>query len=235
MKSVLVLFASMTFAISPFLSPEFGGFDPERYPIPQEDPPVQPAGWAFAIWGIIYLGLIIHASMGLIRYKNNAAWERGRVALFISLAVGTVWLPIALMSPLWATALIWVMLISSLIALYQMRTATPAWVATWPVALYAGWLSAASFVSIGLLLAGYGLLSEVSSAVICLAGATLFAMINQIRLAEWPYAAAVAWGFAGIAVANFGEEHAIAYLSILAAGIMMTTAVVQSLSASFAR
>jgi len=50
MKAILVLIAALAFAITPFLSPEFGGFDPNLYPMPQDDPPVQPAGWAFSIW-----------------------------------------------------------------------------------------------------------------------------------------------------------------------------------------
>ncbi len=177
MKSVLVLLASLTFAIAPFLSPDFGGFDPDRYPIPQENSPVQPAGWAFAIWGIIYLALIVHAIVGLTRHKWHSDWERGRLPLFISLAVGTSWLAVATVSPVWATILIVVMLICALTALYRMCNASPAWIATWPVALYAGWLSAASFVSLGLLLAGYGVLSETAAAIIALSCATLFVLI----------------------------------------------------------
>lgn len=227
MKSVLVLLAAVTFAVAPFLSPDFGGFDPERYPIPQENAPVQPAGWAFAIWGIIYLVLIIHASVGLIRHKHNEHWDRGRLPLFISLAVGTSWLTVATVSPVWATILIIVMLVCALMALYRMQSASPAWVATWPVALYAGWLSAATFVSLGLLLAGYGVLSETWAAIAALVCAVLFALINQLKLAQWPYAAAVAWGFVGIAVANLGKQGLISLLAALAAVMLVTTAAIQ--------
>ena len=75
MKSALVLLASLTFALAPFLSPDFVGFDPDRYPIPQVDSPVQPAGWAFAIWGLIYLALILHAVAGVIRHKGDEHWD----------------------------------------------------------------------------------------------------------------------------------------------------------------
>lgn len=230
MKAVLILFVSLTFAIAPFFSPDFGGFDPDRYPLPQEDSPVQPVGWAFAIWGIIYLVLIIHAVTGLVRHKRNTDWERGRMPLFVSLAVGTIWLSVATISPVWATLLIWVMLVSALLALHRMRKATPPWAATWPVAFYAGWLSAASFVSIGLLLAGYGVLSETVAAIVALACATIFSILIQLWLTQWPYAAAVAWGFVGIAVANYGEQNAIVVLSTLAAAVLLATAMATSFS-----
>ncbi len=202
MKAIFVLIIAIAFAIAPFLSPEFGGIDPDRYPVPQLNPPVQPIGWAFSIWEPIYLWLVAHAFFGAFKFRQDAQWDKARIALMLSLAVGTIWLPVALVSPIWATILICVMLIAALIALYQSRDASPGWIARWPVALYAGWLSAASFVSIGLLLAGYGFVDEFSAAVIALVLATGFAGYNGYRLRSWPYAIAVSWGFMGIAVAN---------------------------------
>tara|TARA_R110000787_G_scaffold221595_2_gene330321 strand:- start:14057 stop:14755 length:699 start_codon:yes stop_codon:yes gene_type:complete len=230
MKAVLVLIAAIAFAISPFLSSEFGGFDPERYPIPQRNSAVQPAGWAFGIWGIIYLGLIVHAVFGVFKYKTDAAWDRGRIALLVSLTVGAIWLPVALLSPIGATILIWVMLISVLISLYQSPGAAPSWVTGWPVALYAGWLSAASFVSIGLLLAGYGVLEEIPAAIVALVLATAFTAYNAYRLASWPYGAAVTWGFFGIAIANVGSSQIVAIASMTAAVLIFGFSVWRSAS-----
>lgn len=227
MKSLWVLLASLSFAFAPFMTPDFGGFDPDRYPIPQLNSPVQPVGWAFAIWGIIYLLLIVHAATGLIRHRQDEAWERGRLPLLLSLTIGTLWLSVAAVSPVWATLLIIVMLSSALLALYRLRDANPSWVARWPVALYAGWLSAATFVSFGLLLAGYGVLSETTAAIVALAAATLFALVNQLKLRQWPYAAAVAWGFNGIAITNLGRQDQIALLAALAAVSLIVVAAVQ--------
>jgi predicted outer membrane lipoprotein len=55
-------------------------------------------------------------------------------------------------------------------------------------------LTAASSVSIGLLFAGYGILSEVTAAIVALPLAAGFAILNQIKLGHWPYGAGVAWG-----------------------------------------
>ncbi|MEM0976386.1 MAG: TspO/MBR family protein [Pseudomonadota bacterium] len=214
LKPALVLIAAIAFAATPFLAESFNGFDPNRYPIPQSDPPIQPIGWAFAIWGLIYLVLIIHAAFGVVRHAADAEWDRGRWPLILSLAVGAIWIPVANISPVWATVLIWVMLIAVLWSLYASKNAEPYWVASWPVALYAGWLSAASFVAIGLLLAGYGVMSEVSAAILCLGLATGFAIVNQIKLRLWTYGAAVCWAIMGIAVANAESSKLLTGLSI---------------------
>lgn len=220
MKAILVLIAAIAFALSPFLTPEFGGIDPNLYPIPQDKPPVQPAGWAFSIWGIIYLWLIVHAGFGLAKRREDTAWEAGRLTLFVSMAVGAIWLPVALISPIWATILIWGMLITVLGSLYRTKTAEPSWAATLPVALYAGWLTAASFVSIGLLLAGFGILTEVMAAIVALSLATAFALYHQAQLKHWTYGAAVIWGFIAIAVNNIGSQTLLVILALVAAALI---------------
>lgn len=143
------------------------------------------------------------------------------MALALSLAVGTIWLPVALVSPIWATILIWIMLMAALVALYRSEQAAPAWIARWPLGFYAGWLSAASFVSIGLLLAGYGFVGELQAAVIALLLATIFAAYNTLRLRSWPYALAVSWGFAGIAVANLDYAVPLTVAAVIAAAIVL--------------
>jgi tryptophan-rich sensory protein len=221
MKAYLVLLAALTFAIAPFFSPEFGGIPPEIYPIPQDRPPVQPAGWAFAIWGVIYLWLIVHAVWGAFKERDDLQWDAGRVALFISLAVGTFWLPVALVSPIWATVLIWIMLISAIACLSVTQYAEPDWASSWPVALYAGWLTAASFVSIGLILAGYGFLSEVPAAIVALVLALCFALYHQKKLRHWTYGIAVSWGFTGIAVANLESQMLVSVLAFIAVALVL--------------
>ena len=89
-KAELVAVATLTFAISPFFVP-FDGFDPNQYPVPQDEPPVQPAGYAFSIWGLIYLWLLVHGVFGLLRRVDDPQWDRTRWPLFASLGVGTGW------------------------------------------------------------------------------------------------------------------------------------------------
>ncbi|MEL6887390.1 MAG: hypothetical protein AAFO86_01645 [Pseudomonadota bacterium] len=201
-RAGLVLALTLAFGASPLWVPDFGGFDPDSFPIPQVDPPVQPKGYAFAIWGIIYLWLIVGAGFGLLRRGTDAGWNRMRTPLALSLAVGAIWLPVAVLSPVWATILIWAMLVPALVALFRAPQGD-AWAAAWPVGLYAGWLSAASCVAIGLLLGGYGFLSEDLAAILMIAIAAALSFGVQTRLPHVPtYGIAAIWALVGIVVQN---------------------------------
>ncbi|MGB8621815.1 MAG: hypothetical protein WCD16_03255, partial [Paracoccaceae bacterium] len=154
-KAVLVFCATLFFVLSPLLSGGFGGFDPTQFPVPQDHPPVQPAGYAFAIWGLIYLWLLVSAGAGLFLRAKDTGWERARLPLILSLGPGAAWIGVAHLSPVWATALILWMLATALIALF-LTPQRDRWLLEVPVALYAGWLTAAGWVSVGLVGAGYG-------------------------------------------------------------------------------
>ena len=198
---LLILLLTIAFAGSTLWVPDFGGFDPERFPVPQNDPPVQPAGYAFAIWGVIYFWLLVSAGFGLFKRRDAPDWTGMRPTLAVSLAVGAVWLPAAVLSPVLATVLIWAMLVPALIALSRSPQLDAGW-ASLPIGLYAGWLSAASCVAIGLLLAGYGVLDEVPTAFLMIAIATGLAYVVQTRLNRAPtYGIAVIWAFVGIMAA----------------------------------
>ena len=195
---------AVLFALSPLLSPDFGGFDPDRFPIPQNNPPVQPEGYAFAIWGPIYLWLMIGLGFGIWKRGTDPAWHAMRLALIPSLAVGAVWLLVAVNSPVWASILIWVMLVFALIALFR-SPREDGWFAAGPVGLYAGWLSAASCVSLGLLLAGYGYLEGSTAALLMVFIALVLASGVQSQLRRAPtYGIAVIWALIGVIVGIAG-------------------------------
>jgi hypothetical protein len=217
-KAILVLVAALAFASAPFWSGSFGGFDPDRFPIPQVDPPAQRAGYAFAIWGPIYLWLVAVAGFGLVARAEDPDWDAHRWLLFASLAIGATWISVAQVSPLGATILIWIMLATALAALFR-APAQDRWLARAPMALYAGWLTAASCVSLALLGAGYGVvLGQVGWAVIAVALASLIAAAVVVLL-RGPifYAAAVIWALVAVIVQNLATQPVLAGLAGLAA------------------
>jgi len=217
--AVLILIASIAFAASPFWVPGFGGFDPDHFPYPQRNAPVQPAGYAFAIWGLIFAWLVISCAYGL--WKGDHTWDAMRPALLVSLAIGAAWLPIATFSPVWAVLLIWLMLIPALMALFKSPLTAKPW-ASWPIGLYAGWLSGASFAGTGLLLAGYGLTSQSVAAWICVICASVLGFAIQWRLKRAPtYGVAVIWALIAIAVQNDFEMNSVAVAAIAGAVAML--------------
>lgn len=204
---------AILFGISPLFVPDFGGFDPAQFPVPQDNPPVQPAGYAFAIWGPIYLWLIVGLGYGAWKRREDAQWHAMRLALMPSLAVGAVWLAVAVQSPIWASVLIWVMLVTALWALFR-APLHDSWFAALPLGLYAGWLSAASCVSLGLLAAGYGYLDADTAAFAAIFLALVIASGVQKQLGRAPsYGIAVIWALVAVVVQNAGGNTTIAALA----------------------
>lgn len=199
---ILTALATLAFVISPFVSSGFNGFEADQFPVPQDSPPVQPAGYAFSIWGLIYLWLLIGAGFGLIKRFDDPDWSAMRPPLFASLAVGALWIPAAGLSPLLATGMIWIMLASALLSLFRSGD-TDRWLQQAPVAIYAGWLTAASCVALGLLLGGYGILDNTPAALVALALALGIAVTVQYNLHRAPeYGITVIWALVAVIVAN---------------------------------
>lgn len=214
--AILVLVAAIAFAASPAIFPGFAGYEADQFPIPQQDPPVQPAGWAFSIWGLIYVWLILGAGYGLLRRAEAADWGPMRPWLLASLSIGFFWIPVANRMPGLATLMILTMLGTALMAL--LRTGrNDSWLQARPVGLYAGWLTAASGVSVGIWLGGHGWLSAQVAAIVCLLAVSAIALTVQgLRPREWGYPAAVIWALMGVIAANLGAGN---WIVVILAGL----------------
>jgi hypothetical protein len=201
---LLAFVLAVAFALSPFISNGFGGFSREAFPV---DAPwyAQPAGWAFSIWGVIYIALIIGTAIGAFR-KENAHWYRASVPLCVSLAFGVPWVEMGLRSPLIATLMMVPIWAGAVIALF--RAGTDAWQRI-PLGLYAGWLTAAMCVAFSVSATGYGWLSPMVSAVLALAIAVFLALaiVRQLPFVDWAYRLIVVWALSGIIVANWAPMN----------------------------
>ncbi|MCF2905168.1 tryptophan-rich sensory protein [Octadecabacter sp. CECT 8868] len=198
----VVLIATITFVLSPLASTGFNGFTPDQFPVAQVDPPVQPAGYAFSIWGVIYLWLVIGAAYGLWRKADDNDWQAMRLPLAFSLIIGTFWIAAANAAPILATIMIVLMAASAILALFRAGH-QQTWLQVRPVALYAGWLTAASGVGIGVVLGGYAIVSAQTAAILCLSGVLVVALfVQSVRPREWGYPVAVIWALTGVIVQN---------------------------------
>jgi hypothetical protein len=213
--ALLTLALAIAFAISPAFTTPFSGFSENQLPIPQIDPPIQPEGYAFAIWGLIYAWLTISTLYGLWKRAEDDDWQTARLPLVISLGVGVPWLAIANASAIWATVAIIIMAIGAIISLIR-APKRDRWLFQAPTAIYAGWLTAASWVSIATTSAGYGIvMGSFGWAIAGIIGALITALtIFNMRKTAPEYLATVIWALVGIVVAN---GTALLTISILAA------------------
>ena len=203
----LTLLFAVLFALSPLASDGFNGVTPDQFPVVQHRWPVQPAGWAFSIWGLIYLWLIAGSVWGLLKAPYDPEWQRMRRPLLVSLIVGTFWIAAANASPILATAMIVVMVVAAIIAFLRAGHGQPFW-QVGPVGLYAGWLTAATGVAIAVLLSGYGIMSAGPAAMLLIVVVLALALwVQSRRPSGVTYPIAVAWALIGIVAANWGTGH----------------------------
>ena len=213
LTALMTFLLAIGFAVSPFFVSGFNGFSPDQFPIPQDNPPVQPAGYAFSIWGLIYVWLIVGMGWGLWKRREDYLWHDMRLPLALSLFVGCFWLAVAVASPVWASVLIWVMLITALYALFRSPREDRGFAAL-PVGLYAGWLSAASCVSLGLLAAGYGWMSGPTAGLVFVGLAIVIAAGVRSSLMRAPtYGIGVIWALVAVVVANMATAPSVAALA----------------------
>lgn len=216
--AALTLALTAAFAIAPALSPSFAGYRPDQLPVIIARHAVQPSAYAFAIWGVIYGWLILHAGFGLARRTADPAWAAVRPALIGAAALGTIWLFIAASAPLPATAVIIVMAACAIAAFLRADTAQDRWILSAPLAIFAGWLSAASLVSIGIMLGGYGILPHPIAALVMLAILVGGGIYIQSRRPMMPvYGATLVWAIIAVAVANLNSAPTLAIAALAAA------------------
>jgi len=218
--ALTVLITAIVFAISPWLSEGFAGFSPAQFPVQQDFWPVQPAGWTFSIWGVIYAWLIFGAAWGLINAPHDPKWKSMRQLLLINLGIGAFWVTAANASPVLATFMIVAMAVLATAAMLRAGLRNPAWQVR-PVALYAGWLTAATGVGTGVVLSGYGILQPQASAMVMLSCVLIVALyVQSRRRQEWAYPVAVIWALCGVIASNMPSLNwpviALAVLGILA-------------------
>ncbi|MFN3722780.1 MAG: hypothetical protein ACK4VZ_07040 [Paracoccaceae bacterium] len=221
LRAIFLILVTLTFAVAPFITPPFTGYDPGDLPVQIVRPAIQPAGYAFSIWSVIYVWLILHAAYGYWKRAHSVDWDLVRLPLIASLAMGTVWLAIAGAYPVLATVGILFMVITALVAFFQADEFYDRWMLSAPLAIYAGWLSAASAVSVGVLLAGYGVLTDTESALVMIVIVFGVAVLVQWLRPYMPfYGVTVVWALIGVIAANAETNVVVALLAAAAASGM---------------
>jgi hypothetical protein len=179
---------------------------------------VTPAGWAFSIWSVIFLGVLVFAA-----YQ---ALPRARVPRFDALAVPFVLANLlnAFWQVPWLTrnfglaVLVIVAILASLAWLYVRldrmgMTTVERWVLGVPTSLFLAWLCVATALNVTVALAAAGWQgSGVWPPILVLAVAGIGTALLA-RTGDVAFAAVLVWAFAGIYAANVpspGEAPALA-------------------------
>ena len=204
--------------------------------------PITPAGYAFAIWGLIYLGCLALAVYQLLpSQRHRAVHRRSGWWLAAAFSASTIWVPIFGSRLIWVSEIVIVVLVALLlIASWQLTHAGPAestaerWLLRLPVTVYLGWAAlatAAGFAttlrSLGMAEAGRGV-TAIGIALIVVATAFSVVVINQLTaVAGFTFTAA--WALLAVAI---GTEDGIIFPVALVALVLVVGALAARVSRS---
>lgn len=201
-------------------------------------------GWAFAIWGVIYLALLAYAVRQVLPQtgESDLIHAFGWASALAFAGIG-LWIVAAAFDWEVATiALIFgsltVLMIPLLVNAGRIRALglsdRDRWLTVWPLALLAGWLTVAAPVNLITVATGNGNLPPVLTptlwaclAVVIVAAVGLF-VTWRLRLLAYPLP--IIWGLIGVFVAEQSRNGALAFTALIAALVLLVGAVLILLS-----
>lgn len=201
----------------------------------QGDSTARAAGYAFAIWGPIYLGLLVYAvrqalpQTGESEVLNRLGWP----SVIAFLAIGW-WIVAAAFDWRWVTVgLILVALVALAIPLVTAAPAIrllPRWdrdrmLTVWPLAALAGWLTVATPLNILTVATAEGVLPPIlpptAWALIGVIAAVALCLGVTARIRVLAYPLPTAWGLLAVFVAEQERNAALAFPALAAALIVL--------------
>jgi len=213
-------------------------------PFRSEKPLIEPAGYAFVIWRLIFLGVLGFGIYQLVAPGASAPWIRElsfpATAAFVFTAV---WLLVARAGLLWGTVAAVTGLLAALgVGLLRLTAAGPDVPALEyllviaPLSLYAGWVTAAFFVNLAAAAKESGWFRDGAAerrwSVALLAVAV--GLVVGVVLASggnWGYAGGAAWALVAVTVGNRQRPEGSPAVGAMAAGGLGVVVLVQAWSA----
>ncbi|MDQ3324049.1 MAG: tryptophan-rich sensory protein, partial [Acidobacteriota bacterium] len=183
---------------------------------------ITPAGYAFGIWSLIYLGLIIFSIyQALPSQTQNPRFRKIRILYVLSCAANCVWIYLWHHELIWASLTVIFVLLGTLVfinsALQNKQAAAETWIARVPFGLYFGWITVAAILNftVALVYSDVRLSSSATTvwASILIAAAVISGIIIRLKLSTAAYALAIAWALTAIAVNLGGSETVLVILT----------------------
>ncbi|MFP5343628.1 MAG: tryptophan-rich sensory protein [Candidatus Limnocylindria bacterium] len=172
---------------------------------------VIPAGYVFAIWGVIYLGLAVFTVYQALRGDDPVVRRIGWLPA-LSGVLNTTWLLLFQYELFAATVPVMIALLLTLIAIHlrlwdarSSLTTASRWAIRIPFSTYLGWITVATIANIAQTLSalgvgGFGLEVEtVIAAAVLLIGLAI-AVTFVRRFGDVAYGLVIVWAYAGIVV-----------------------------------
>ncbi|HKX85021.1 MAG TPA: hypothetical protein VJL58_12435 [Pyrinomonadaceae bacterium] len=170
--------------------------------------PATPADYSFAIWTLIYFGMLVFGIYQLLP-SNLVRFRKVRSLYILSCALNCGWIFVWVSDQIVISFVLIILLTACLLLINLNLRTTGYWTVKAPFEVYFGWVTAAAFVNSFVLLKYLNVeLSATGStvtavALILLAG--LVGVLVRLRLTAHLYPLAIAWALTAIAVKQSGQ------------------------------
>ncbi|MGB3650123.1 MAG: tryptophan-rich sensory protein [Rivularia sp. (in: cyanobacteria)] len=174
-----------------------------------------PANYAFAIWGLIYLGLFAFAIYQVLpSQRENPYLRKTGYLLTIASVAQSIWVYLFLSRFFVASVVAMLLILIPLIIMYmRLQIGTiPAsraekWFIRYPISIYLGWISVATIVNIASALYinnwnGFGISAELWTAIMVLI-ATFIANTALVKRQDIAYSGVTVWALIAIAIKHW--------------------------------
>jgi hypothetical protein len=176
-----------------------------------------PAGYVFAIWGLIYIGLITYGVYQALPSQRDNPRLRNADGFFILSGVANcLWLFLWHYEQFVGTLAVMLVLLASLIAVYlrlgigeTKASKTETWLVRVPISVYLGWITVATVANVTELLDylkwnGFGLPAYLWFLVVLVA-VLVIATLMSVNRKDIAYTLVILWALAGVAYKNSAD------------------------------
>ncbi|PSB22952.1 hypothetical protein C7B61_01175 [filamentous cyanobacterium CCP1] len=188
---------------------------------------VIPANYAFAIWGIIYLGFLAFGVYQLLPdQRTNATIRQVDYWVILLCITQSIWVFLFTLRQFWWSTVMMLGILLPLIKIYLLLdvgrrrvSRQEKWFAHIPFSIYLGWISVATIVNVASALFannwdGWGIAPATWTVIMMVIATAIGAMINLQRQ-DIAYPLVIIWALVGIAI----RQADVAIVSITAIGL----------------
>ncbi|MDQ3180902.1 MAG: tryptophan-rich sensory protein [Acidobacteriota bacterium] len=175
---------------------------------------ITPAGYAFAIWSLIYLGLIAFSIYQVLPSNtDNPRFKNIRTLYIANCAANCFWIYLWHYDSILAALAVMFFLLATLVLinvnLRKSASMAETWLAQIPFSLYFGWVTVATILNFSISLVFLGMKTSESNSIILssilIVAATVLGILIRFKLAIFVYPLAIAWALTAIAVKQSGK------------------------------
>jgi hypothetical protein len=197
-----------------------------------------PAGYVFAIWGLIYIGIIVFAVyQARPSQRENRRLQALSYWFVLASAANIAWLFLWHYEQFPLTLVAMLVLLAALIMSYQRLrigqvnvSTAEKWSVHVPFSIYLGWITVATIANVTILLDylnwnGFGLSAEYWLAIVLIAALLITSIISFFRN-DTAFTLVIVWAFIGIAVKNAGQPFVptMAWIAVAMACVLTAVA-----------